>query len=82
MIELNGQCAQDEDVTIIELTADVWMMGSDALGIVKRITATGSAKRHPNDRPSSRIGLEVAMARALRAMADRLEKDALEDSDG
>lgn len=38
------------------------------------LTATGWAKKHPNDKPDSEIGYNLAVARALRNLADQYEK--------
>lgn len=39
-----------------------------------RYGALGTAKRNPRDRHDPQIGVDVATARALRDMADQIEK--------
>ena len=55
------------------------------VGDTPNLTAVGHAKRDPDDDPEPVIGDEVAVARALRRLADRLMDDAedhIEDSTG
>ena len=42
------------------------------------LKATGYAKKHPNDEHDAEVGHALAMARALRDLADRYEKRAWE----
>lgn len=54
-------------------------------GSPDHLSAVGRAKRDPDDEPEPVIGDEVAVARALRRLADRLMDDAeeqIEDSTG
>ncbi len=54
-------------------------------GTPDHLTSVGRAKRDPDDEPEPVIGDEVAVARALRRLADRLMDDAeeqIEDSTG
>jgi len=43
---------------------------------IGEVTGTGSAKKHPKDKPDNTIGYNLAVARALRALADEYEKRA------
>jgi hypothetical protein len=41
------------------------------------VSGLGVAKRHPNDKDNRRIGYQVALSRALRDYADKIEGHAL-----
>lgn len=41
-----------------------------------RHAAVGTAKRHPDDPYSAQVGMDIAMARALRDLADKVERHA------
>ncbi len=43
---------------------------------IGNITATGWSKKHPNDKPDAEVGYNVAVARALRALADKFDQRA------
>ena len=43
---------------------------------IGNITATGWSKKHPNDKPDAEIGYNVAVARALRDLADKFDERA------
>ena len=43
---------------------------------IGELSATGSAKKHPKDTSNSEVGFNLAVARALRALADQYEKRA------
>ncbi len=42
------------------------------------VKGAGWAKKHPNDKPDAEIGYNVAMARALRDLADKYDSRATE----
>ena len=46
------------------------------LSQVGELKATGSAKKHPKDPSEDEVGFNLAVARALRALADQYEKRA------
>lgn len=41
-----------------------------------RFAAVGSAKRNPRDKFNAQVGVDIAMARAYRDLADQLEEQA------
>jgi hypothetical protein len=43
---------------------------------IGELSATGSAKKHPKDTSEPEVGFNLAVARALRALADQYEKRA------
>ena len=43
---------------------------------VGELSATGSAKKHPKDTSEPEVGFNLAVSRALRALADQYEKRA------
>jgi hypothetical protein len=45
---------------------------------IGELSATGSAKKHPQDTSDNEVGFNLAVARALRALADQYEKRAEE----
>jgi hypothetical protein len=45
---------------------------------IGELSATGSAKKHPKDPSDNEVGFNLAVARALRALADQYEKRAEE----
>lgn len=61
------QLATHKDATIIELFASI---GEDD------VTATGCARRHPEDKYSEQIGIELAFARALDSLSAKLKRRA------
>lgn len=65
----------NEDATVAEA------QGS-SLSEIGTLSATGSAKRHPNDYPDQNVGFNLAVARALRALADKYEDRANYAMDG
>jgi len=52
------------DVTVVEVRSS------------KGVVATGSAKKHPKDEPNKVVGGKLALARALRLLADGFEAEA------
>lgn len=59
------------EATVVEVE------GSSALETYRgNLKATGYAKKHPNDTHDTEVGHSLAMARALRELADRYEKRA------
>jgi hypothetical protein len=58
-----------EDATVAEATGGT-------LRDIGTVSAKGSAKRHPSDHPDDVIGFNLAVSRALRALADQYEQRA------
>lgn len=62
-----------DETAVVEATAPTLRESGE--GSVK---GSGWAKKHPNDKPDQEVGYDVAMARALRALADEYDKRAEE----
>jgi hypothetical protein len=62
-----------------ETTAHAVLVGAPAAA---GLDASGEAHRNPSDVPVSKIGDEVAVARALRALSDRLLETASAEMSG
>lgn len=56
-----------DDAAVVSITVDL-----TALGAARPVVGIGSAKRHPNDPPSGRVGATVALVRALENAAAAL----------
>lgn len=62
-------------VTVIQ-DGDVTSVAAEMDTFGGTIHAVGSARRHPRDVPDSDIGVALATARAVRALADLIEEGA------
>lgn len=61
-----------EDASVAEVT------GAVAYNGVGELRGKGAAKRHPKDNPDEQVGYSLAVARALRDLADKYEQRAEE----
>ncbi|MCK6211466.1 DUF1876 domain-containing protein [Georgenia sp. EYE_87] len=66
-------------VTLLEQEDDTTAQAVLLSGPAERADASGTAHRSPRDPASPRIGDEIAVARALRHLADRLLERARHD---
>ena len=58
---------------LLDGEASVAEARGSTLNNIGELSATGSAKKHPDDQADREVGFNLAVARALRALADRYE---------
>jgi hypothetical protein len=63
---------------LLDGEASVAEARGSTLSNVGELSGTGSAKKHPNDSSDNEVGFNLAVSRALRALADQYETRANE----
>jgi hypothetical protein len=66
---INVSVLLSEDATVAEARGST-------LSNIGELSGTGAAKKHPKDTPEPEVGFNLAVARALRSLADQYEKRA------
>ena len=66
----------DRNATVAEVTLITDMIHDDNGFTPVVVTATGSAKREPSDKPDESIGTDLATGRALEALGRKLQRRA------